>query len=251
MSDVDRVVDQCEQTWRRLRVRTSDRAAMADELRSDLQHVAEAGVGPAEFLGGDSDTFARTWASERGVVRPRFRLASTTIVAAAAMLPGAGFAAVLPLLSTSEWGLTALVKAFPSQRAKTNLDCLLGPTTVGGCSSPSWDTPAWLIAGWYATGVAIAFFGALAGSSAWLRRCGDPLRPTTLRWIAAALPTVGLTVGAMLAVLDKSDLRPGVGDGIWAPILAFSAVGAVFLARTAAVLRARHGVGDHPLTHVP
>lgn len=211
---------------------------MVAELNDDLRQAAKAGIDPTEFLGGDPDGFARAWASERGVIRPRLRLASTTVAATASMLPGAAFAAVLPLLATSEWGLSALVEVFPGQRDNTNLDCLTGPRTAAVCGSASWDTPMWFIAVWYAIAIGIVCVGALGGSSAWLRRCADPLRLRTLRWIAVALPAAGLAVGACLAFLDKTNSRSRLAD-LWIPVIAFTTIATVFAARALVVTRGR------------
>jgi hypothetical protein len=98
----------------------------------------------------------------------------------------------------------------------------------------------WLVLAWYALSAAIMLIGSLAGSSAWLRRRADPLRPSTLRWLTVSLPAAGLIFGACLMALDASDDAIfDVGNGAWAPIMAFGVFVTVLATRALVVVKAR------------
>ncbi|MCZ3389163.1 MAG: hypothetical protein LH645_08600 [Actinomycetia bacterium] len=100
---MDDVLRRCRKTWRRLGVSTDATASMTDELRGDLQSARADGITAMTMVGGDPDGFARSWAASRGLVRPKWQIASTTLVAALAMVPGAAMMLVVPLAVTSSW----------------------------------------------------------------------------------------------------------------------------------------------------
>jgi hypothetical protein len=86
VSPVDKVMATAEHEWRAYGVRRSDRAALAADLRLDLESAAADGIAPAQLLGTDVRGFARQLADEAGVERmpPEYlRLLGTMLVGAA------------------------------------------------------------------------------------------------------------------------------------------------------------------------
>ena len=66
-------VEQCLHEWRRIGVPEAIASEMASDLDADLRDAAADGVAPEEVLGNgvfDAPSFARSWASARGVVPP-------------------------------------------------------------------------------------------------------------------------------------------------------------------------------------
>ena len=62
-------VEECRREWKRLGVPDSLAEEMAAELEADLAEAEADGVSAAEILGeSDPRRFARTWATERGLV---------------------------------------------------------------------------------------------------------------------------------------------------------------------------------------
>src|SRR5919197_6324793 len=77
-------VEQCRREWRRLRVPTTVADEMAAELEADLADAAAEGVTADELLGSDAQSFAASWATERGVIPrgvPRLLLAALAVFA--------------------------------------------------------------------------------------------------------------------------------------------------------------------------
>jgi hypothetical protein len=91
---IDSVLTEADRAWRAYGVASTDRRALAADLRLDLQAAVADGVDPVGLFGGDVAGFARRLADEAGVERPRQeygRLLGTALVGAA--LGGAlGFA---------------------------------------------------------------------------------------------------------------------------------------------------------------
>ncbi|MEU8261224.1 hypothetical protein AB0C02_11470 [Micromonospora sp. NPDC048999] len=89
MQDADDVIAIAEHEWRALGVVPRDRAALADDLRRELEAAAADGVTPRQLLGdADVRAFARRLAAEAGAGRLRHetdRLLRTAFVGA---LPG-------------------------------------------------------------------------------------------------------------------------------------------------------------------
>jgi hypothetical protein len=70
---VSEFVEECRREWRRLGVPDPIAAEMAAELAADLEEAASEGASVEDVLGSaalDSRSFAGSWATERGVVRP-------------------------------------------------------------------------------------------------------------------------------------------------------------------------------------
>lgn len=236
MTEIDEVIAGCVRAWRRLGVRRDERAAMVDELRADLDAAAAAGGAASTVIGSDPGGFAREWAESRGVVRPPWRVLSTTAAAFAGAVPAAGFALVLPLLSTSEWGIEALVKLFPGQRSRTNLECRL---PAGRCPAAYWDPPGWLLATWYLFAAGLAFVGALFAAAWWLGNRADPAAHETRRMLAIGMPLGAVVLG--LPMLAANDARPGTwyGNGGWVLVLGCAGVATIASARLLAVVKSR------------
>jgi hypothetical protein len=96
---IDTVMATADREWQAYGVRRADRAALAADLRLDLESAAADGVGPAQLLGTDVRTFARRLADEAGVrVAPREHLSvlGTALVGAAL---GAALGVFLMLLA--------------------------------------------------------------------------------------------------------------------------------------------------------
>ena len=69
MDAIDKTLATADHTWRAYGVRRVDRAALAADLRLDLESAAADGVGPAQLLGEDVPGFARRLADEAAVDR--------------------------------------------------------------------------------------------------------------------------------------------------------------------------------------
>lgn len=239
MTEIDEVLARCTRTWRRFGVPRDEQASMADELRADLAAAIDSGAPVSNIVGNDADAFAREWAQSRGVVRPRWRLASTTAVAMAGALPAVAFALVLPLMSTSDWGVEHLVKLFPGQRSRTNLDC--GPPATTWCPPTYWDPPGWLLALWYGLAAVLAVVGIAVATGWWLDGRADPAAAETRRMLSIGAPLGAVLLGVPMLAINAS--RPGIwfGNGGWVPVLACGAIATIGAARLAAVLKSRRG----------
>ena len=195
MSDV---VAQARRPWRRLGVAPDVEDELAAELRGDIDAAAEDGVDAMALVGGDPDAFARSWASARGAVRPRWRLGSTATAALLGMIPGAAILVVVPLAMTSSWFIAMAVPNNPS--------------------ATYWLPPAPLVAAVYGLGLVAIYSGALLAASAWLRRHGDPARPRTLRLLAMWLPVILVVDGVVSRAFDGAFGRSAHVDGHWRPL---------------------------------
>ncbi|BBH71616.1 hypothetical protein ACTI_83010 [Actinoplanes sp. OR16] len=86
MDTIDSVLSAADQAWRSYGVHPPDRAALAADLRGDLEAAVADGAGPHELIGPDVAGFARRLADEAGVRRhhPTYaRLFSTMLIGAA------------------------------------------------------------------------------------------------------------------------------------------------------------------------
>ena len=201
------VVARARRTWRRLGVAPDAADEMAAELRSDMDAAAADGIDAMSLVGGDPESFARAWASARGAVRPRWRIASTTFVALLGMLPGAAMIAVIPLAMTSPWFISMVDPNNPT------LLC-----DQPWCGSARWYPPTALV--WLVLGCALfaIYAGALLATSAWLRRHADPARPRSVRLLAVWLPVVFIVDGVVSWAFDGAYGRTAYVDGHWRPL---------------------------------
>ncbi|MGW3013690.1 hypothetical protein ACWC9R_33400 [Streptomyces sp. NPDC001219] len=99
---IENAIQQAEQTWRRLGVDKAAAAEMAEELLADLVAAADDGRSVTDYIGGDIEALATSWAVERGLLPVQQRCLKETAIAAAsgAALP-ALFAVLLCWVSWS------------------------------------------------------------------------------------------------------------------------------------------------------
>jgi hypothetical protein len=205
------VLETCRGTWRRAGVRRVVAAEMAAELEADLAAAWDDGVSPEEYVGGDAQAFARAWATERGVVEPRARLASTVLAALAGAVPGAGFALFVA------YGLSST-----------------GMADILGDGGQVLTLPLVALLVLYGLGAVFAYAGALAAVAGVLRWRLDPAASRTVRSLASMLP-VGTAVAIGLAVAFSSsrsfstDLHTVLGDVTVGTAVFAAAVAAVRL----------------------
>ncbi|MBG0562605.1 hypothetical protein [Actinoplanes aureus] len=103
METIDSVLTAADRAWQAYGVRSADRAALAADLRADLEAAVAEGAGPDQLIGPDVGDFARRLADESGVPRshPEYpRLLGTALVGAAlgATAGYAVFALLYPLM---------------------------------------------------------------------------------------------------------------------------------------------------------
>jgi len=198
------VIARCRKTWRRLGVPNEAAASMAEELTADLASAEHDGVTPMSYVGGDPDGFARAWASARGVVRPHWRVASTTTVALLAVVPAAAMMLLIPLAITSPWFINIVQPNNPT------LYC--PPQYAGACGDAYLDFPVWLV--WLACGLALlaGYAFVLLAVSAWLRRCADPARIATTKLLAVTLP-LGVVIDGLISYAFDAAYGRGTVDG--------------------------------------
>ena len=232
-----KVVEDCERTWRRLGVERGEIQAMSEELAADLESARVDGIAAEAFVGGDPVGFARAWASARGVVRPRWRIASTVSAAAVGTLPGAAVALMLGLAVTSPWFIQMV------DPDNGTLFCL----APENCGDAYLALPTPVVAGWYLLALLVAVSGALVTVSAWLRWCADPARRLTLQAILVIGPFGALIAGALARIFD-SVWGPATVDGhfrilhAWPTVFIVMMLGLVGAARWWAVKRSRTGL---------
>ena len=232
-----KVVEECRRTWRRLGVDRGEIEAMSQELAADLESAYADGVAAEAFVGGDPVGFARAWASARGVVRPRWRIASTVSAAAVGKLPGAAVAFMLGLAVTSPWFIEMV------DPGNATLVCPV-PENCGG---PYLTLPMPVVAGWYLLALLVGVGGALVAVSAWLRWCADSARRLTLRAILVVGPVGALVAGALARIFDSA-WGPATIDGYfrilhaWPTVFIVMMLGFIGAARWWAVKRSRAGL---------
>lgn len=214
MSDVLRT---CRRTWRRLGVKREAAAEMAAELEADLAAAAEEQVSPAEYVGRDARVLAAQWASARGLVRPRLRVASAAVAAVVGAIPGAS----LGLFAA--YGLSSQAIA----------DMIGSPVQVGERSYVnSYTPPDWLLLSLYALALVFAYAGAVAAVAGFLRWRLDTLAQPTARLLAAALPlgaAAALGASVLFAWSREFSTTPRVviGDAVVAVLVFAASVAAV------------------------
>jgi len=189
------VVETCRRTWRRLGVRPEIAAEMAVELQTDLEQAGAAGVPAATYVAGDPEAFAAAWATERGVVRPRFRIGATVMAAILGAVPGVGIALFAAYgLSSAAFG-----------------EIFGHPVRVGeNAYQLAFEPPSWLYLTLYALGAMFAYAGAVLAVGAVLRLLRDPGVARTVRLLAKLLP-IALVISICVSITfawtqDFSDL---------------------------------------------
>ncbi|MFD5733790.1 hypothetical protein ACFWIY_13260 [Streptomyces sioyaensis] len=85
---VDDAIRTATETWRRLGVERATADEMAEELAADLAAASADGRSVADYMGGDVEALATSWADERGLLPVRRHLKETAVAAAqGAVLP--------------------------------------------------------------------------------------------------------------------------------------------------------------------
>lgn len=236
------VLRRCRRTWRRLGVSSDAIASMTDELDGDLQSAEADGITAMSMVGGDPDGFARSWAASRGLIRPKWRVGSTTVVASLAMVPGAAMMLVVPLAVTSPWFIEIVNPddAFPATRVGR-----------GSYSTNYLDLPLWVVLALYGLAIAVGYTGALLATSAWLRRWSDPARLRTVRLLACTLPVGALAAGFAAQAYDDAWGRGRVDGQIslvnsWPIVFVVILVAVIAATRAWAVRVERRRLGSGP-----
>lgn len=217
------VVSTCRSTWRRAGVRRRVAVEMAADLRADLAAAAEDAIPAEQYVGSDPRAFALAWASERGVIEPRARAASTALAALVGALPGATFALFVA------YGLSSTAMA----------EILDRPIQHGFPEALA--LPPSLLLALYALGALFAYGGALAAVSGLLRWRLDPAVSGTVRSLAVWLPVgTAVAIGASVSFAStrhfSTDARVVVGDVI---VAAAVFAGSVIATRLRVIQRAR------------
>ncbi|MFI5522254.1 hypothetical protein [Streptomyces platensis] len=79
---VDKAIHTATETWRRLGVEQATAKEMAEELAADLTAASSDGRSVADYVGGDVEALAASWADERGLLPVRRHLKEAAIAAA-------------------------------------------------------------------------------------------------------------------------------------------------------------------------
>jgi hypothetical protein len=183
---------ECRRTWRRLGVAKHVADEMAVDLEADIASAAAEGFSVASVVGHDVRGFATEWATARGVVRPRLRLALTASAAVIGAIPGvAGGLFVAYGLSSDAMG-----ELFGA-----------GHYRVGNMMFQSaLSVPEWLLLLLYGIASLFAYAGAVAAVAATLYWRLDPALHGTVRLLALALPgAIALAVAATVAFAATRD----------------------------------------------
>ncbi|MFF3766099.1 hypothetical protein ACFYYR_18710 [Streptomyces sp. NPDC001922] len=186
---VETAISQAMETWRRLGVGEEAAAEMAEELAADLTAAALDGRDTADYLGGDVDALATSWAVERGLLPLHLRLKETAVAAA----KGAVAPAVLAL-------------GFCYVSWSHLLDPCSGLGLFGEASTcrGTLDTP-WIWVGWVLCAV-VAFFT--------IRRT---VRVTLQRHLAARREATLHALTRTVALIIVAAALVGGGIGLLAP----------------------------------
>ncbi|MEU7484124.1 hypothetical protein [Streptomyces sp. NPDC042319] len=184
-------VAQARRVWRRLGVPEEAAREMAEELSADLAEAVADGRTAEEYVGGDVAALARTWAAERGLIRPRQHVGRVLAAALLGALPG-GFTALFFVFAPS-----SRLPAFAFARASSGDNWVVRALSASPTSpEPSLHVSAPVILTLYVLSGCIAYAGSLAAVSAVLRRSGDSHRRQTVRAFAVAIPVIGLVATA-------------------------------------------------------
>ncbi|MFE3654163.1 hypothetical protein ACFXO2_41420 [Streptomyces sp. NPDC059152] len=185
---VEDAIHQAMETWHRLGVEQDEADEMAEELAADLTAAALDGRSATDYIGGDIEALATSWASERGLLPTRRRLKETALAAAT----GAAIPALAALLF---WWVSWSHFLDPSsESAVTTLD---GHVLREVRKFPNAGVPLMWV-GWVAC-LLTAFFFIRRAVDESLRLPRDPAREATVRALTKALPVI-LVAAALLGV---------------------------------------------------
>ncbi|MEU9120535.1 hypothetical protein AB0C96_11840 [Streptomyces sp. NPDC048506] len=183
---VEDAIHQATEVWRRLGIEPGAADEMAEELAADLTAAAFDGRSPADYIGGDIEALATSWAVERGLVPEHRRLKETAFAAAT----GAALPALAALLFW--WMGTSHLFDPSSESLTTTLD---GHVLRDVRKFPDPGVPLMWV-GWVAC-LATAFFFVRRAVAESLQRPLDPARDATMRALTKALPVI-LVAAALL-----------------------------------------------------
>ncbi|MFE0374670.1 hypothetical protein ACFW1M_03600 [Streptomyces inhibens] len=176
---VEDAIHQAMETWRRLGIERDAADEMAEELAADLTAAAFDGRAVTDYIGGDIDALATSWAVERGLLPTRPHLKET----AAAAAIGAAIPALVAVLLW--WAGT------PGGLLDRNSESMI--TVYGNVVSevhryPNPGIPLMWV-GWPVCLLA-AFFWIRCAVAAELQRQLAPAREVTMRAMTKALPLI-------------------------------------------------------------
>lgn len=184
---VEDAIHQAVETWRRLGVDEGAAAEMAEELAADLTAAAADGRSATDYIGGDIEGLATSWAVERGLLPVHRRLKETAFAAATA--------AALPALGAVAFWWAGMPGGLLDSNSES-LTTQYGRTVWEVHRSPNPGVPLmWM--GWVVCLLtAFLFVRRAVGES--LTRPLDPARDATMRALAKALPLI-LLAAALVA----------------------------------------------------
>ncbi|GAB7035822.1 hypothetical protein AB0G35_29640 [Streptomyces sp. NPDC021749] len=184
---VEDAIHQATETWHHLGVNGKTADEMAEELAADLTAAAADGRSVTDYIGGDVEALATSWAVERGLLPAHRRLKETAFAAATgAALPA--FAALL-----FWWINTSHLLDPSSESLTTTLD---GRVLREVHRYPNPGVPLmWL--GWVVCLLAAFLFVRRAVNET-LQRPRDPARDATMRALTKTLPLI-LLAAALVA----------------------------------------------------
>ncbi|WP_411139168.1 hypothetical protein [Streptomyces sp. C10] len=190
---VEDAIHQAMETWRRLGIEQDATDEMAEELAADLTAAASDGRSVTDYIGGDIDALATSWAVERGLLPTGPRLKET----AAAAVRGAAIPAVVAVILW--WaGMPGGLLDRDSESMTTQLK---GPPVWEVHHYPNPGIPLMWV-GWTMCLLA-AFFWVRSTVAAELQRQHDPAREVTMRALTKALPLI-LLAAALLGTAINS-----------------------------------------------
>ncbi|MEW9517731.1 hypothetical protein [Streptomyces tubercidicus] len=189
---VEDAIHQAMETWRRLGIEQDATDEMAEELAADLTAAAFDGRSVTDYIGGDIDALATSWAVERGLLPTRPHLKETAVAAAkGAALPAV--AAVILWMAGTPGGLLDR----STELKVTQPD---GPPLVEVHHYPNPGVPLMWV-GWVVCLVG-AFFLIRRTVATKLQAEHDPAHEETLRAITKALPLILLAAAVAAAALN-------------------------------------------------
>ncbi|WP_414504378.1 hypothetical protein [Streptomyces sp. NEAU-L66] len=184
---VEDAIHQAMETWRRLGIEQDAADEMAEELAADLTAAASDGRSVTDYIGGDIDALATSWAVERGLRATNPRLKET----AAAAARGAAVPAVVAVIL---W-LAGMPGGLLDRDSEAMTTQLHGPPVWEVHHYPNPGTPLMWV-GW-AVCLLGAFFWIRSTVAAELQHQHDPARDVTMRALTKALPLI-LAAAALL-----------------------------------------------------
>ncbi|MEU9116290.1 hypothetical protein AB0D04_32155 [Streptomyces sp. NPDC048483] len=183
---VEDAIHKATETWRRLSVEQDTAEEMAEELAADLTAASSDGRSVADYIGGDIEALATSWADERGLLPVHRHLKETAIAAAQG--------AALPALATlAFWFVSWSHLLDPSFESMT--------TTLDG--PPRWEVRKFPNPGvplmWVGLPVCVlaAFFMVRRAVRGTLQHYGALAREATMQALTKALPVILLAAAAL------------------------------------------------------